>query len=90
MAQLAVVPIIHKLDHLKSGHFCSDFKWFLTKWRPYSVDLNNKHQKNKLLLVRYSDVWYSNGLPGILIIEWMLSLWISFETNIHCYFGMEY
>ena len=26
----------------------------------------------------------------ILFIEWMLPLWISFETNIHCYFSMKY
>ena len=28
----ALVPTIQKTDHCKSGHFCSDFKWFRTKW----------------------------------------------------------
>ena len=32
---LAMVPTIWKPDHSKSGHFCSDFNWFLTKWRPF-------------------------------------------------------
>ena len=30
---LYTVPAIQKLNHLKSGHFCPDFKWFLTKWQ---------------------------------------------------------
>ena len=29
----------------------------------YSGDLINEHLNNKLLLVQYSDVWYSNGGP---------------------------
>ena len=32
---MAIVPIIWKLDHSKSGCFCLDFKWFLTKSRPF-------------------------------------------------------
>ena len=32
---IAIVPTILKLDHAKSGHFCPDFKWFWTKWRPF-------------------------------------------------------
>ena len=31
---IVIVPTIRKLDHSKSGHFCPDFKWFLTKWGP--------------------------------------------------------
>ena len=31
---------IWKPDHSKSGQFCPDFKWFLTKWRP-SVQISN-------------------------------------------------
>ena len=30
-----IVPAIRKPDHLKSRHFCPDFKWFLTKWLPF-------------------------------------------------------
>ena len=40
----SIVPTIWKLDHSKSGRFCLDFKWFLTKWQPF---------------VRISDVWAS-------------------------------
>ena len=29
---LGIVPTIKKPDHSKSGCFCLDFKWFLTKW----------------------------------------------------------
>ena len=29
---MAIAPTIRKPDHLKSRHFCKDFKWFLTKW----------------------------------------------------------
>ena len=25
----------YSTNHSKPGHFCSDFKWFLTKWRPF-------------------------------------------------------
>ena len=32
---IAIVPTIQKLDHSKSGHFCPDFNWFLTKWWPF-------------------------------------------------------
>ena len=32
---IAIVPTIRKPDHSKSGCFCPDFKWFLTKWRPF-------------------------------------------------------
>ena len=32
---IAIVQTIQKPDHLKSGHFCSDFKCFLTKWQPF-------------------------------------------------------
>ena len=32
---IATVPTIQKPDHTKSGWFCPDFKWFLTKWRPF-------------------------------------------------------
>ena len=30
-----VVPTIRKPDPSKSEHFCTDFKWFLTKWQPF-------------------------------------------------------
>ena len=32
---IAIVPTIRKPDHSKSRHYCPDFKWFLTKWRPF-------------------------------------------------------
>ena len=32
---IALVPTIQKSDHSKFGHFCLDFKWFLTKWQPF-------------------------------------------------------
>ena len=32
---VVIVPTIWKLDHSKFGCFCLDFKWFLTKWRPF-------------------------------------------------------
>ena len=32
---LAVVPTIEKLEHSKSGYFCLDFKWFMSKWQPF-------------------------------------------------------
>ena len=32
---IAIVPTITKPDHLNSGRFCLDFKWFLTKLRPF-------------------------------------------------------
>ena len=38
---MAMVPTIWKLDHLKSRHFCSDFKWLLTKWQPF-VQISNE------------------------------------------------
>ena len=31
----AIIPKIWKLDHSKSGSFCPDFKWCLTRWRPF-------------------------------------------------------
>ena len=31
---MAIAPTIQKPGNSKSGHFCSDFKRFLTKWRP--------------------------------------------------------
>ena len=37
---IAMVPNIRKLNHYKSGGFCSDFKWFLTKW-PSFVRISN-------------------------------------------------
>ena len=36
----AIVPTIRKPDHSKSRRFCLDFKWFLTKWRPF-VQISN-------------------------------------------------
>ena len=30
-----IAPTIRKPDHLKSKHFCPDFKCFLTKWGPF-------------------------------------------------------
>ena len=35
MVGIALVPTIWKLDHSKSGCFCSDIKWFLTKQLPF-------------------------------------------------------
>ena len=32
---IAMVPTIRKPDYSKSGHFCPDFKWVLTKWQPF-------------------------------------------------------
>ena len=32
---IALVPTIGKPDHSKFGRFCPDFKWFLTKLRPF-------------------------------------------------------
>ena len=32
---MAIAPTIQKPNHLKSGHFCMDFKWFLTKRRSF-------------------------------------------------------
>ena len=32
---IAIVPTIRKPEPSKSRHFCTDFKWFLTKWRPF-------------------------------------------------------
>ena len=41
-------------NHSKSGHFCPDFKWFLTKWQPF-VQISNSwaskfisHSKSRL------------------------------------------
>ena len=34
----AIVPTIWKLDHSKSGHFCQDFKWLLTKMATICLD----------------------------------------------------
>ena len=33
---MTIVPTIWKPDNSKSGHFCPDFKWFLTKWLPFA------------------------------------------------------
>ena len=41
---IALVPTIQKLKHLNSGHFGLNFKWFLTKWRPF---------------IRISNIWAS-------------------------------
>ena len=38
---IAIVPTIWKPDQSKSGHFCPDFKWFLTKWCPVVWISNN-------------------------------------------------
>ena len=32
---IALALTIRKPDHSKSGCFCPDFKWFLTKWLPF-------------------------------------------------------
>ena len=37
---IAIVPTIWKPDHSKTGCFCPDFKWFLTKWRPF-IQISN-------------------------------------------------
>ena len=35
ISAIAIVATIQKLNHSKPRHFCLDFKWFLTKWRPF-------------------------------------------------------
>ena len=40
---IAIVPNIQKLDLFRSRHFCPDFKWFYTKWRPdFKSHLNSR------------------------------------------------
>ena len=47
----AIVPIIPKPEHLKSGHFCPNFKWFLTKWRPFETQPLLDNSKSRLVQI---------------------------------------
>ena len=88
---ITLVPTIKNPDHSKSGHFCLDFNWLLTKKRPFARISNGWASRFQIpfkiltWLVRISDPQCTQWIKRVILVSqhWIMKIGPGFKCQLN-------